>query len=66
VACLLAVLAALGRVRRPYPTPWRAPRPTEIYLMSLAAFAALWGLAPGPALGAIHHAVSQLPFLKPF
>jgi multicomponent Na+:H+ antiporter subunit D len=63
---LMAVLSALGRLRRSYPTPWRAPRRAEAYLMALAALSALWGLAPGPALGAIHEAVSQLPFLKPF
>jgi hypothetical protein len=34
--------------------------------MALAGCLTLWGLAPGPALGAVHAAVSQLPFLKPF
>jgi hypothetical protein len=38
----------------------------EVALMALAAFVALWGLAPGPALGAIHQAAGELPFLKPF
>jgi formate hydrogenlyase subunit 3/multisubunit Na+/H+ antiporter MnhD subunit len=66
VVCLLAALSALGRQRRSYPLPWRRPRPAEAYVMALAAFAALWGLVPGPALGAVHAAVSELPFLKPF
>jgi hypothetical protein len=34
--------------------------------MVLALAVALWGLVPGPILGAVHSAVSQLPFLKPF
>jgi hypothetical protein len=34
--------------------------------MGVAAVAALWGLAPGPALGAIHRAVSELAFVRPF
>jgi formate hydrogenlyase subunit 3/multisubunit Na+/H+ antiporter MnhD subunit len=66
VVCLIAVLSALGRLRRPCPRPWRRPRPVEVALMALAAIVALWGLAPGPALGAIHQAAGELPFLKPF
>jgi hypothetical protein len=34
--------------------------------MALAGCLTIWGLTPGPALGAVHSAVSQLPFLKPF
>lgn len=64
--CLVAVLVTLGRLRRNYSWPYRPPRPAESFIMGLASLAALWGLAPGPALGAIHAAVSQLPFLKPF
>jgi multicomponent Na+:H+ antiporter subunit D len=64
--CLVAVLSSLGRLRRDYTRPWRRPRPAETALLALAVLTALWGLAPGPALGAIHAAVSQLPFLKPF
>lgn len=66
LVCLCALLAALGRARQEYPRPWRRPRPAEWLLMGLACVAALWGLAPGPLLGAIHGAVSQLAFLKPF
>jgi multicomponent Na+:H+ antiporter subunit D len=66
LACLAAVLSGLGRLRRDYPRPWRRPRPVEALLLGLGGFVALWGLAPGPALGAIHSAVSELPFLKPF
>jgi hypothetical protein len=32
----------------------------------LTVIAALWGLVPGPYLGAVHAAASQLSFLKPF
>jgi len=66
VVGLLAALSSLGRLRRDYAWPWRPPRPAEIYLMGLAFLTILWGFAPGPALSAIHSAVSQLPFLKPF
>jgi formate hydrogenlyase subunit 3/multisubunit Na+/H+ antiporter MnhD subunit len=64
--CTVALLVALGRLRREYPRPWRRPRPVEWLLMVLAAVACLWGFAPGPALGAVHAAVSQLTFLQPF
>lgn len=63
--CLGAVLGALGRLKRDYPRPWRPPKPVETYLMALGAAAALWGFVPGPVVGAIYHAVSALPFLKP-
>ena len=63
---LAAALSAVGRLRGSYPLPWRRPRPVERYLMAVAALAALWGLAPGPALGAIHRAVSELAFVRPF
>jgi formate hydrogenlyase subunit 3/multisubunit Na+/H+ antiporter MnhD subunit len=65
VVCLAATLTALGRLRRSYPRPWRRPRPVEVFLILGALFVALWGLAPGPALEAIHHAAGELPFLKP-
>lgn len=64
--CLAALLRALGELRREYPRPWRRPRPVEAWVIGTAAVAALWGLIPGPLLGAVHAAVSQLPFLKPF
>jgi formate hydrogenlyase subunit 3/multisubunit Na+/H+ antiporter MnhD subunit len=63
---LAAGLAAVGRLRGSYPLPWRRPSPVERYLMALTALAALWGLAPGPALRAIHEAVSELAFVRPF
>jgi multicomponent Na+:H+ antiporter subunit D len=63
--CLIAVVATLGRLRRGYRWPWRPPRPAEVLIMALAGLSAVWGLVPGPVLGAIHAAVSQLPFLKP-
>jgi formate hydrogenlyase subunit 3/multisubunit Na+/H+ antiporter MnhD subunit len=63
---LAAALAAVGQLRGQYPLPWRRPRPVERYLVALAALAALWGLAPGPALRAIHEAVSELAFVRPF
>ncbi|MGI8424982.1 MAG: proton-conducting transporter membrane subunit [Chloroflexota bacterium] len=63
---LVGGLSAVGRMRTSYPLPWRAPRPVERYLLALAALTALWGLAPGPALGAIHRAVSQLAFVKSY
>lgn len=63
--CLAAILAALGRLQRPYPVPWRRPNAVEGWLMGLGTFVALWGLAAGPVVGAIHAAVAELPFLKP-
>ena len=66
VVCLAATLAALGRLRRTYPFPWRRPRAVEVMLMLMVAFVALWGFAPGPALEAIHRATADLTFLKPF
>ncbi len=66
LVCLAAVLSALGRLRRSYPHPWRPPTALETTLMVAAVAVALWGLAPGPALGAIHRAAGELPFLKPF
>lgn len=66
ILCLAAVLSALGRLRRSYPRPWRRPTAGETVLMLEVAVVALWGLAPGPVLGAIHRAAGELPFLKPF
>jgi formate hydrogenlyase subunit 3/multisubunit Na+/H+ antiporter MnhD subunit len=66
VICFGALLSGLGGIRRAYSWPWRRPRVSEAYLLALAAFTVLWGLVPAPYLGAIHSAVSQLTFLKPF
>jgi formate hydrogenlyase subunit 3/multisubunit Na+/H+ antiporter MnhD subunit len=66
VTCLGALLAGLGDLRREYEWPWQRPRAVEAWLLALAAFTAVWGLAPGPFLDAVHRAVSQLPFLRPF
>jgi len=66
VTCLAALLTGLGETRRESIRPWRRPRAVEVWLMALSAFTASWGFAPGLFLGAIHAAVRQLPFLKPF
>jgi multicomponent Na+:H+ antiporter subunit D len=66
VVALLAALTAVGRLRRAYVPPFRRPTAVETYLMGAAAFAALWAAIPGPALGALHAAVGELTFLKPF
>ncbi|HEU5315630.1 MAG TPA: proton-conducting transporter membrane subunit, partial [Chloroflexota bacterium] len=63
---LLAALTALGRLRRTYPAPWRRPTSVEVYLLGAATCTALWAVVPGPMLGALHDAVSELTFLKPF
>ncbi len=66
VVALVGALSALARLRRDYPAPWRAPNRIETYVMGSAAVSACWAVVPGPALGALHAAVTQLTFLKPF
>jgi formate hydrogenlyase subunit 3/multisubunit Na+/H+ antiporter MnhD subunit len=66
VVSLVGALSALGRLRRDYPVPWRRPSGVESYVMAAAGVSALWVIVPGPALGAIHAALGELTFLKPF
>ena len=66
VVALVGALSALARVRRDFPAPWRPPNRVETYVLGSAAVAATWAIVPGPALGALHAAVSQLSFLKAF
>ena len=41
-------------------------RASVVNMHALAGVAAFWGFVPGPALGAIHEAVSEFAFVRPF